>query len=126
MTATLQRQPSLTGMDPELTRDLKMDSIDLMGNFVAEADPIALVKAIALVNDRTEHPGSDRLISSPAKRAALLQEIYEEWKVQTDTACDDDDFYPYQDWYVLRKWVDFRKMPNPRKQAWIAAAKRDQ
>jgi hypothetical protein len=98
-----------------------------MGEYYNEADPIYLCRAICIVHERWikagKHPGSDNLLNSTrTRRPALVAEITEEWERLADVdPCED--LFPYHESYVIRKWVDFRKMPNPRKRAWIAAAK---
>jgi len=101
-----------------------------MGDYYNEADPINLCRAIVLVYDRWivagKKPGSDRLLNSTRRhRPELVSEIESEWCriVGVDEA---EDTFPYHESYVVRKWTDFRKMPDPVKVAWIAAAKIDE
>jgi len=101
-----------------------------MGDYYAEADPINLCRAIVLVYDRWitagKKPGSDRLLNSTRRhRPELVAEIEAEWcRIAGDHL--NDDTFPYHESYVIRKWTDFRKMPDPVKVAWIAAAKVDE
>jgi hypothetical protein len=95
-----------------------------MGDYFREADPINLCQAICLVYERWilagKKPGSDRVVNSTRiHRPALIAEIVEEWCRLAD--CDPcDDLFPYHESYVIRKWVDFRKMNDHVKSAWIA------
>ena len=98
-----------------------------MGDYFREADPINLCRAVCLVYDKWiaagKKPGSDRVVNSTRMhRPALIAEIVEEWCRITDSdPCDD--LFPYHESYVIRKWVDFRKMNDHAKSAWIAQSK---
>jgi hypothetical protein len=102
-------------------------SFPLMGDYYDEADPINLCRAICIVYDRWiqagKKPGSDNVLNcTRTHRPELVAEIAAEWeRLAGVDPCDD--LFPYHESYVIRKWVDFRKMPDPRKQAWIMAAK---
>lgn len=100
-----------------------------MGDYYSEADPVNLCRAIVLVYDRWieagKKPGSDRILNSTRRhRPELVAEIEAEWCRIADHNIGDD-LFPYHESYVIRKWTDFRKMPDQVKVAWIAAAKRD-
>jgi hypothetical protein len=102
-------------------------SYPLMGDFYREADPINLCRAICVVYDRWIRegykPGSDnRLHCTRTHRPKLIAEITAAWE-ELAGVDPEDDLFPYHESYVIRKWIDFRKMPNPRKAAWVAAAK---
>lgn len=116
---------SCGGLDGELSI-----STDMMGDYFREADPILLARAICLVYDRwiksNRKPGSDnKLHCTRTHRPALVAEITSEWEVLSGES-HDDDLFPYHESYVIRKWIDFRKMSDPKKQAWIAASKYDE
>ena len=101
-------------------------SIPLMGDSYSEADPINLCRAICIVFERWQRdgllPGSDRKLNSTRKyRPLLIKEIVVEWCAMSGES--DDDRFPYHPDYVVRKWIDFRKMPRHFKTAWIEAAR---
>jgi len=100
-----------------------------MGHYYEEADPVYLCRAICLVYSRWvasgKKPGSDNIINSTRlARPALVAEIIEEWSriVGLDPV---DDMFPYHESYVIKKWVDFRKMKDAHKAAWIAESEKD-
>lgn len=108
-------------------------SIALLGDFVREADPVALVKALLLVMDRrwdrnskhNDGPGSEKWTLSTRKfRPQLVQEIEEEWCKLNGVSLDED-LFPYHESYVIRLWVALRKKGTHEKEQWIAAAKND-
>lgn len=94
-----------------------------MGEYYREADPINLQRAICVVYDRWmkagKKPGSDRIANSTRRhRPSLVAEIEEAWCQFVE--CDpEDDIFPYHESYVVRKWIDFRKMSESVKAEWI-------
>lgn len=96
-----------------------------MGDMMAHADPLLLLNAIILVQERWPDPGSDRIASSPSKRAALVAAVAEEWRRIGQFKCQDDDFFPYSEGFVLRTWTDFRKKYRWIKEEWTRVAIQD-
>jgi len=107
--------------------DELVGSMQLMGDYYQEADPVFLCCAIVLVYDRWieagKKPGSDNLVNcTRTHRKYLVEEITAQWESLAGVdPCDD--LFPYHESYVVRKWIDFRKMPDSRKASFISAAK---
>ena len=101
-----------------------------VGDYYGEADPINLARAIVRVQVRWDQqknkPGREELVVSSRKwRPILVREIEEEWCRIADVDIDDD-LFPYHESYVVRKWVEFRKMNEATKNAWANALLKDE
>lgn len=93
-------------------------------NFVADADPELLMRSIVNIYRRWlgdgRKPGSDALITSTRKhRPALVREIEEEWSRLAGCQYEDDQF-PFDESYVVRKWTAFRKYDDASKREYYA------
>lgn len=107
--------PSCDGSPAEFN-DSKLSAM------VDEMNPYILVRAIVAVYfqrvDQELKPGSDnKLHSTRLHRPKLIAEITSAWELCADLD-PDEDLFPYHESYVIRKWIEFRKLPDARKIAW--------
>lgn len=86
-----------------------------------------MLRAICLVYgrwiDENRKPGSDMILQSTRiHRPALVAEVQAEWERIVESDHDADSF-PYHESYVIKKWIQFRKMNDGMKAGYIAEAR---
>ena len=99
-----------------------------MPKLVSEADPELLMRSIVNVYRRwigdKRKPGSDIMVISTRKhRPALVREIEEEWSRIAGFQYEDDQF-PFDESYVIRKWMAFRKYEEATKREYYDMAEK--
>ncbi len=86
-----------------------------------KADPMMLLRAIAIVQARYEghehqrRPGAECWIADTRRyRPAMIQDVFLEWATMAGT----DVIFPWHDDYVAEVWVTFRKQRLHAKREW--------
>lgn len=91
-----------------------MNRVTIDWSPLEKADPVPLLKAIVLVQERYhcegKKPGSEHWASdSRVYRPAMIRDVWLEWKDLTG----EDGVFPWHDDFVCEMWIKYRKNTDP-------------